>query len=312
MSHTDYTHAYEGLAPPARELLDTKMLSAQMTADEWLECLVPLERLDEQVDVEAAYWRKRAGRFWIWFGVTLFLGIFVIAFGGAAGGGAVAGIAAAIIVALLVMFGFGGAHNGRRRKAVERFDTPNSMRLTVRPVVTLLREDVAKSTPISLAIDLRPSETPETLVHRTPPHERPPWRKLTEEFFDRRLLYAEAKLADGARLQLTLYERVRKRSGTKRGSSGKIKHKTKRAKWLGIEAIIRMPANVYAVTAGHPIGPAGRVAVKPGERRHTVRVRRKSKTLDLEATLASEHVFDAIAEAYRRSTAASGGGGGPA
>ena len=310
MSHTDYTHAYESLSPPARELLDTKMLTAQMTAEEWLECLVPLERLDEDVDEEAAYWRKRAGRFWVAFGATLFLGIFVVVIAGSAGGGGAALVAAAVILALLVFFGFSGAANGRRRKAVERFDTPNAMRETVRPVITLLREDVARSRPLSLAIDLRPTEAPDTLVHQTPAHERPPWRKLVESFYDRRLLYAEARLADGARLQLTLYERVRKRSGTKRGSSGKIKHKTKYAKWLGIEAVVQMPANVYAVSPGAPSGPAGRVAVKQGERRHTVRVRRKSKTIDMTAPLHAEHALDAIAEAYRRAGAASASGGG--
>jgi hypothetical protein len=88
-------------------------------------------------------------------------------------------------------------------------------------ILTMLGPDLDPAQPVRVRLDLRAADHPMKLKSQV---KRDPW---TIKLFLDEWLWVHAALLDGSRVTFRFAERKIVRSGWKRGSSGKMKHKTK-------------------------------------------------------------------------------------
>jgi hypothetical protein len=129
----------------------------------------------------------------------------------------------------------------------------------VLPLVRLLGADARRDTPLRLTADLRGPLLKGKRVRTTSATRIGRYRQVETHYLDP-WLHLGLPLADGARLDLTLRERVRERRRTRRNARGRLKTKHKYRAQLLARVRLRLPATRWR-PARPPGDPAGRLQV---------------------------------------------------
>jgi hypothetical protein len=282
MSIVDAFRNYRALNGEQVELLRTKQIRGSRTPAEWLAFLGGAAAYDASAD------RLRSVAGW---GIAVgFLAGFV---GGIVLQSLIVLIAFFVICALSVILFI----------RLKRQDLPNTMRLCVLPLVALLREEMEADAPLVLRCDLTGGMRQEK---RTDAHQLPQGRYLRgeETFYRDGWFEGEGTLADESNVAWSVVDMIRQREITKRSSSGKIKSKRKFKVRRVIDVRVAMKQDAYALADLHAAGGRGhdRVAVKAGEKRNVMKLRRILIETRPDAPLDPKHIIDLLAEAYRRVT----------
>lgn len=153
-------------------------------------------------------------------------------------------------------------------------DLPNTMRLFVLPLVAVLREDMEDKERLSLKVDLRGAKEKSKLQSKERKRTRNlAIHKLVESIYVDPWLQGSARLADGILIHWKIIDTLRHRDITKRGSSGKLKFKTKSKVKRLYEVQLTVPKKRYALEEGDA-WDGDNVKVNHKDSKSTVRVRR--------------------------------------
>lgn len=274
---------YRALRPDQLELLSKKQMSASRTPAEWISYLGGLAAYDRTADAL----RRAAG--WSIL-IALVLGFVV------------AGILdnlllflpflLLMIIAIILYF------------RLKRDDLPNSMRQTILPLVALLREEMESDAQLHLRFDLTGARRKEKQQGAGRP--LPPGRyiKGTETIYKDHWFEGKGTLADGTAAEWSVTDMIREREVTKQGRSGKIKTKTKHKVRRLLDVRVGLRQEDYALADATQSGGKGRdrVAIKEGEKRNVVKLRRIVNENRIDAPFDPRHIFDLLAGAYNRVT----------
>jgi hypothetical protein len=281
MSILDAYRNYRSLTNEQRALLVDKATSGSRTPAEWLAFLGGVAAYDSSAD------RLRTAAGWT-IAACLVLAIVSLA-------------AASAIGALVVLaVGIGSVILFVRLK---RNDVPNNMRECVLPLVALLREEMEPGAALRLRLDLTGGMRKEkqTGAESLPPGNfiRAEETSYTDPWFE-----GDGTFADGSNVGWSVVDMIRRRDVTKRGRSGKIKSKTKFKVRRMLDVRVAMRQDAYALADTHAAGGRGhdRVAVKEGQKRNVVKFRRIMNDVRPDPPLDPKHIFDLLAEAYKRVT----------
>ena len=270
---------------PAR-IAREKRVEGTHTADAWLACLGPLAEGDRRTDAL----RLAAGLIALVAATIAVIG-FV-----ARGPGIIVGIVCAVVAATA----FGS------RLALRRRDMPDALRRFVVPLLLVLREELGRHEPVTLRVDLVGAQQPRKRLgeRRWNAH----GRHVTERRYADPWLSGETRLVDGTRLSWEIVDHVRQRDQSRRNPRGKLKSKTKLKVKRYLTVRLGLPHDIYETRHAPPGGRRERLAVRPGERRDVVRVRRVIEARTLQEPPALEQFLDLIGQAYQRAVPTRGAG----
>jgi hypothetical protein len=277
MSFMDAYKAYGALNSEQKNFLREKRIEATHPPDAWLALIGGAARYDRLGDAL----RKGIG----WTGAIALILAFISLF---------TGVVIAIVVLLLiavVAFSFFAM--------LKRVDLPDSIHDFILPMITLLREDMEPDEPLHLKIDLRDGTRDERkLESRSLPSHG--GRSITQTIYNNPWMSGDSTLADGSALSWELSDRIRERKVTRRNPRGKIKTKTKYKVRRLIDVRVGLKRGDYVVEGTMGKSGNNKIAMKPGEKRNVIRVRRALITSDPNAPLDVKEFIDPIAEAYKK------------
>jgi hypothetical protein len=282
---------YQTLTPQQRGLLKAKRIEAAYVPADWLTLLGSVAEFDRCSDSA----RKFAG----WSGclgvIVLIVGIFILG-SDPEWRSDVPGWAAAAVAGLLVFYILVSAVAYFRLRGI---DMPNKLRQFVVPAITILREDMEPSEPLSLKLDLRGGTLKEKQTDEQ--SSGPGYPKVVESYFTDRWMSGSARLADASSVQWEIVDYIRQRKTTKRNPRGKIKSKTKYKIKTLIDVRVGFRQSDYTpLTPGRVAEQRGEITLQAGAKRNTFRVRRVVQSSDLNSALELKQFLDAIASAYKR------------
>lgn len=275
------------MQPDPRQLIRTRQIAGAYPAATWLACLGPL----------AGRGRGTAWLGTVLRGVAIQAGVIgVIGFLSGRDGIVLGLVAAAVAVAAWL------AARGFRRRVL-----PAAIHDAIVPFLIVLREEMDRDEPVALRLDLTGAEHGRKRLGE--------WRdgsgvpRVVERRYADPWLAGEARLADDARLRWEVTDELRRRDVTRRSRSGKAKTKTKYKLTRHLTVRLGLPRAAYDARRAAAGGGSGlRLAVKPGEKRDVVVVRRAIVTRRREEPLQAEHLLALIGEAYGRAASAGEGG----
>ncbi|GEM_PF-1604219 len=191
--------------------------------------------------------------------------------------------------------------------ARRRLDMRNHLRQFIIPLLAVLREEMSPQEPFYLRLDLRDGTTVGTnysnQLSASGQRLQRSGSKVTEAFYAHYWLLAKGTLADGTRLEIQLFDRIRKRSEGKRRTSGKYKTKTKHKIKTRLEAMLHFKKSRYVLNKEQAISQSGeKVEIKANDSRTVIKVRRNVVGTDLLTPVGVDKLFDTIARAYRQVT----------
>lgn len=264
--------------PDPRQIVRERRIEGAYTPEAWLACLGPLAERDRRGDTV----RRSVG-----WGIA------------AACAAAFVALACAHVAVTGAVFAALAAAGGVAFFLLKRQDLPNAPLQFLLPLLVVLREELPPETPVTLRLDLSGAQQ----AHKRLGERRwdTGWPKVKEQQFADPWLSGEARLADDSRLHWDLVDHLRRRDVRRRNARGKIKRKTKYRVKRHLTVRLGLPHESYA-TASAPAAtqPGDRLAVRPGERRDVVRVRRVIEARSPDAPLAIEHFLDLVGQAYQR------------
>lgn len=275
MSIIDAFKVYGSLDSEQKGLLERKRVEGTHTVDEWIRLLDNVATYDRHADDL----RKTAG----WMIVVAIAGLFV-------------GIFLPILLIPFLLLGIIAVILYLRLRSR---DIPNNLRFFVLPLLALLREDMERDTPLTLQLDLTGGRQKEKI---TGSREFGPGNPRIKENIYRDLwMQGRGALADGTTVDWSIADDIRERVVTKRNPRGKTKVKTKYKVRRVIDARVGLRHDEYALAAAPDVnGVRDRVAVKEGEKRNVVRLRRQLVSTEPDKVLAVKEFVDLLAGAYRR------------
>ncbi len=142
----------------------------------------------------------------------------------------VAFIVLAVVVCIL------GSRWGRFDLFDMRYELPQRL-------VEMLSRDMAKNSPLDARLDFSSPTTPPKQTSQGPYPRRSGWKQA---FYEDPWLHLQGQFLDSTTFDLNLIEHTVVRSGTKRSSSGKVKHKRKvKGKGCEIQLVLRFPRKKY-------------------------------------------------------------------
>lgn len=175
--------------------------------------------------------------------------------------------------------GIGKLHRGR--------DVPDELRLGIVPLLFVMREECGAGGPLGLSIDLSGAKDAAKQVGaEVPGPQRPGVIKSTEKQYWDPWLVLTCRLGDRSRLHLQVTAHLRVREIKKKGSSGKVKWKTKERRRTVIDARVEAKAgDLVLVEAPTPFGSDDKLKLKPGTARSRVVLRSVIDDSGVEATV---------------------------
>lgn len=203
-------------APPARvmRVAQTKIVQGRFKLDECLGLFEELAAFDENTDKLRAAAVKNA----VLSFVAAFISIFITAFSGFAP-----------LVGLVIAAAVNGIIQVARWSKLRKQDLINDFRLCVVPLLEMLREDISPKERLKIDINLS-GPAKEKIVSKQeldPSSFGPNVQKVTRTIFSDPWCRMEIPLLDGNTVGLAIENYYLKFDRRQRGSSGKIKFKTK-------------------------------------------------------------------------------------
>lgn len=247
----------------------------------------------------AAQERLRASRARLLLRVLIGLGVLAVA---TVIGLVVSSFKAAPLLLVIVLVGalvaFVGAFVLRQRSRAVDGLAERCDQLIV-PLLTILGEDLPPGAPLSLRLDLRGSQRPDTQVGQETLIQESP--KISETLYQDPWFTAAGELSDGSRLDLTITDHLRARKVTKRTARGKYKTKQKSRLQSRITVRLALRNDIYQLAAAQPAAVGhDSLTTRPGEKRTLVKLS-ETVTGDRPATTPTlAQVLDVLAVPYRR------------
>lgn len=265
---------YKALSDEQKAFISNAQKKFVKTPDELVKFFKPMAVFDKTCD-EA---RAQLLNYVILFGILSFLGIFATA---------VLAEDYSIIIAvelLMVLLTFVGIII---RWRLGKIDIHNNLREFVVPVVNLIGQDMEAGTKISLDLDLRGKTLDSKLKDNR--KNDPGWfsyPKVTTRVYDDPWFRLTGQLVDGSRLILNVDDQVTRIDKTYKGSSGKIKSKTKYKIKHEIMAGLALKHKKYAVAGENELtGLGDGLKYKDGDNRQLICLKDKIKTYDVDANV---------------------------
>ena len=274
------------LTAEQKAILQSKTVKLNRSADDLLALLDPIA----EFDATAGSARSKAGCVvalaFLAASVLFCAGWVVGGVGGIAcfvAAGVLAAVAAFIIIRVIrpLSAGFSGLSVNLREVTL--------------PFLRILREEVPAGEPLQMQIDLDWLETAKHLLPGTDPNEK----KYLASWF-----HGQATFADGTRLHWRVVDRLRTRTRTRRGISGKIKTKIKRVLRSDVAVKLAFPSKTYSLVPGS--SGDEKPATDGRAKRLSVSLKKTTKTMMETPTEAFAMLLDLIADGYRSVTARKG------
>ena len=279
MNILDAFKIYGSLDAEQKSFLTRKQLTGDHTASQWLALLGNVAAYDRQADAM----RKSAGWGLAIFGVLTIIGGIIYPW--------LALLFALLCIGSLVLF---TTLRGR--------DVPNNLRLFILPLLAVLREDMERDAPLHLELELKGNLLKEKLL-RSEELVTSGYPRILENFYQDRWMLGRGELADGSSLEWTITDDIRERKITKLSQRGKIKVKTKYKMRRMLEVRVGLRNDEYALAASAASsgkGKTDRIAIKEGEKRNVLKLRRILVYNDPKSMLKLTDFMDLLAGAYRR------------
>lgn len=196
--------------------------------------------------------------------------------------------------------GLGKLHRGR--------DVPDELRVCVLPLLFVMREECGPAAQLGLSMDLNGAKVAaKQYGAEVPGPQRPGVIKSAEKQYWDPWLILDCRLGDRSRLHLQVATLLRVREIKKRGSSGKIKWKTKERRRLVVDARVEAKATDLALVAAPASYAVGdKMKLKPGTSRSRVALRSVTDDPDLDATL--HEILRLVGDAHAQFAPAAVGG----
>ena len=171
-----------------------------------------------------------------------------------------------------------------------RVDVSDNLRGFVLPLLRLFREDIDRTQPLHLRMDLRDATDKAKKQSIGKPYSKGAYYKIIDTIYLDPWLDADAVFADGSRVHWAVSDTVTKHDKSKK-AGGKYKTKTKYSRKSAIDVEMTLRKKEYAVES------VADAKVKQGERSTTVKVSNTIKTKDLKP-LPVRAMIDAMAGVY--------------
>jgi hypothetical protein len=267
---------YQALNAEQLQFANSKVVDSTMKMKKWFDYMVPLARMDEINDEKRR--RKRMGIGWTIAGmvVSLFITfafpLFVIV---------LVGLTVLLIVLLSKM------------KTLKRIDLGNHLRLFLMPFLVIIKEECKEEAKGRIKFDASNPINPKKIVN-TLKSTNSGLPQVTTTVYSHPWLDAEFNLMDGTGLQLLFTDTILKKSIKKRGSSGKIKYKSKTKVKHNLELRISFKKEMYDLVGSNP---SYEYANMP--ECHAFKLKHKLQSVSIDQSIPVQHVLSMIAGAYQ-------------
>ena len=281
--------SYRALSEEQRTVLQTKIIEAEKTPQEWLTFLQPLAAFDRKRDQSS----HRAKGFAIAGGLLLFFSAFVFAVSEMELGRS--GLLLGAVICGLAIW---------RYWSLKPVNIEGDLNKLVVPVLHILKEELPAQEKLYLRLNLCETEKAE-LVKEVPPKNKSGYPRTWMQFFRKPWLSGTTRLADGTMLRLRITDMVKKVERTKRNARGKIKTKKKYKQQSVLALAMGFRTDTYAIRASRP-STQGKVTVSSRDKRHWVKLQCRAKfparTTVEPDSIALETVMGTIAAAFQHVT----------
>lgn len=274
MNILDAFKIYSALDAEQKSLLALKKIAGDHTPARWLALLGNVAMYDRRADEL----RKTVG----W---SIGISFLLIVIGGAITPWLIIPFALLFIGSIILFFVLRGK------------DLPNNLRLFVLPFLAILREEMETESPLHLELDLTGGMNKTKLLRS---QDVPGRARARESFYRDPWMRGSGELADGSSLEWSITDDIRERTITKTNPRGKTKTKTKYKVRRLIEVRVGLRNDEYALAGSATPTGDDRVAVKEGEKRNVLKLRRILTHSDPKSVLELNDVVDLLAGAYRR------------
>ena len=225
-----------------------RILEGEYPIDEWIERVQFMAEQDETID-----WQKKwAKRGMVWSLVALFFSLFL---------SLIEFTLPLMLIVLLVSIAF---------LILRRMDVPNRLKVTILPMLMILREDAAPKGKLRLRVDLTGAERDAKQLDEETLIDTSRKRVVQTRFFDP-WLQGSLLLCDGTQLKWEVSEVLRRRK-IRKSTVRKTKFKTKYKVKTQVDLSLTVKRDRYQVeTSSKPGSPQLK---KQGERKSVLRYRR--------------------------------------
>jgi hypothetical protein len=267
---------YQELSPEQRQFANTKTIDATMKMKKWFDFMVPLAQMDKIND--EARRKKKTGIGWTIAGmvVSLFITFAFVPF---------LIVLVGLTVLLIVLIS--------KLKALKKLDIDNHLRLFLMPFLVMIKEECADEAKGRIKLDASNPINPKKITNtlRSTNKGLP---QVTTTVYSNPWLDADFLLIDGTGLQLEFTDTVLKKNIKKRGSSGKIKYKTKTKIKHRLEMKISFKKDRYSLSGSNPA-----YQYIDMQDYHVFKVKHKLESISVEQSIPVQDVLSMIAGAYQ-------------
>lgn len=223
----------EELTPAARQAVETKSLNGGWDGRGLVRLFADLERWDDMAEAR----KSRATKLIIWAVVLMGVGFFATVITSA--------IMDDFIWQMLLLLAGGLALlivGIRKKKAAKAIDLPNEIRISLRPLLRKLKQDLHPDEKVRVAMNL-------SGIDERTPHEAknlPPGRNkhLMQKTYHEKIGSLRLPLADGSVATIRLENTYLKHERTYRTSRGKTKSKSKWKKLATVSTMLVPPSRI--------------------------------------------------------------------
>ena len=208
------------LSPEARMIVKNKGIKAKKSINKWVRLFKELAAFDQNLEIVRKKCRKKA----VISAVVIFAGLFITIFGSAAtdGNPVFFIVCCSVLLAAVMATVFYGIKTSR----LSKIDLANDFRITLLPLLEMLKEDIAPQGRVLLDLDMKlgTEKACRTSSQKIDPGR---FKKLVETIYDTRACHAVFPLVNGTKLHLSIARRYFAYKRFYRSSSGKYKSKIK-------------------------------------------------------------------------------------
>jgi hypothetical protein len=202
---------YGTLSPEQLQFANSKLIDATMKMKRWFDFMVPIAQMDKLNDESRR--KKRTIIGWTIFGMVISL-VFTFVF----------------LPVILILIGFTVILivNVSKLNTLKRMDIGNHLRLFLIPFLVVMKEECDDNAKGHIKFDASNPINPKKIINTTKTNPNGSGLpEVTTTFYHHPWLNTEFIMADGTALQLEFTDNIQKKNIKKRGSSGKIKYKSK-------------------------------------------------------------------------------------
>jgi hypothetical protein len=267
---------YKALNAEQLQFADSKMIDTTMKMKKWFDYMVPLAKMDEFNDEKRK--KQSIGIGWTIAGLVvsliltfIFLPVIVIFIG--------------LVVLIIVLI--------TKKNALKKMDLGNHLRLFLMPFIVLIKEECEEEAKGRIKFDASNPISPKKITNTFKstntglPH-------VTTTVYTHPWLDAEFVLLDGTGLQLEFTDTILKKNIKKRGSSGKIKFKTKTKIKHSLEMRMSFKKDKYSLAS---LNAAYEYVDTPDY--HSFKLKHKVESISVDQSVPVQHVLSMIGGAYQ-------------